>query len=199
MRTRDITHQETRQRILKSARHLLLEGGHAGLSLRAVAKEAGFSPAGLYEYFASKEELVGTLAAEAGASLGSALGRAIPSGARDRSALVALGRAYIRWSKQSPEDFLLFFSRLPSRRRSDDEATAKASPYGVVLAAVEEAGRAGAVRARGTKQVERLAYALWAAAHGAAMLQLTHLSGFRADFASADKALLEALLKGWRG
>jgi AcrR family transcriptional regulator len=201
MRTRGIAHQDTRERILKVARRLVLKQGHEGLSLRAVAKQAGFSPASLYEYFAGKDELLQALAMGASASLAQALRAAAPtngpSGARDRAALLAIGRAYIAWSKECPEDFLLCFTRLPSRRRGEDESVPDASAYRVLVDAVTRAAAAGAVAARGAKSTERLAYALWAAAHGAAMLQLGHLAGFRADFAAADGAMLEALLAGW--
>ena len=37
----------------------------------------------------------------------------------------------------------------------------------------------------GPQFLEALAYGFWSSIHGMAMLQLTHLAGFRADFATA--------------
>ncbi len=54
----------TRAAILAAARQVAAREGAANLSLRAVAAEAGFAPAALYGYFASKSELLIALAAE---------------------------------------------------------------------------------------------------------------------------------------
>jgi AcrR family transcriptional regulator len=50
--------------ILEAARRVAARDGARNLSLRSVAAEAGFAPAGLYGYFASKDDLLIALAAE---------------------------------------------------------------------------------------------------------------------------------------
>lgn len=50
--------------ILEAARVLAERDGAVGLSLRAVAAEAGYAPATVYEYFQNRAELVLTLAAD---------------------------------------------------------------------------------------------------------------------------------------
>jgi AcrR family transcriptional regulator len=57
-------HAETRAAIIIAARRVASRDGARNLSLRAVAAEAGFAPAALYGYFASRDELVLALAAE---------------------------------------------------------------------------------------------------------------------------------------
>jgi AcrR family transcriptional regulator len=59
-RTRDAS----RAAILDSARKVAARDGARNLSLRGVAAEAGYAPAALYGYFASKDELLLALAAE---------------------------------------------------------------------------------------------------------------------------------------
>lgn len=54
----------TRAAILEAAGKVAARDGAANLSLRSVAAEAGFAPAALYGYFASKSELLIALAAE---------------------------------------------------------------------------------------------------------------------------------------
>jgi AcrR family transcriptional regulator len=62
--------RRTRQRaanrgaILDAARRVATREGAAALSLRAVAAEAGYAPASVYEYFRNRAELVLALAAE---------------------------------------------------------------------------------------------------------------------------------------
>jgi AcrR family transcriptional regulator len=198
VRTKGTAHEETRQQILKTARSLVLKVGHERLSLREIARTAGFSPASLYEYFDGKDAIVQTLAARASGSLRMALEKASKQGG-ERARLEALGAAYVAWAKSHAEDFLLLFSQLPSKRQSFPDAPAVDSPYLLVLEAVRRAREAGAVRIGDDEDVERLAYGLWAAAHGMAMLQLSHLKTFKADFVAADRKVFAALFEGWKG
>ena len=50
-----------RQRILESARTLLVEAGQDGLSMRKLAKEAGFSVTTLYNLVGSREDILRAL------------------------------------------------------------------------------------------------------------------------------------------
>jgi len=54
----------SRSSILEAARRVAARDGARDLSLRAVAAEAGFAPAGLYGYFRGKDELLLALAAD---------------------------------------------------------------------------------------------------------------------------------------
>jgi AcrR family transcriptional regulator len=57
-------HAAARSGILGAARRVAQKSGARELSLRSVAAEAGFAPAALYGYFASKDELLLALAAD---------------------------------------------------------------------------------------------------------------------------------------
>jgi len=57
-------HAAARAGILDAARRVAVRGDARDLSLRMVAAEAGFAPAALYGYFASKDELLLALAAD---------------------------------------------------------------------------------------------------------------------------------------
>ena len=50
-------HEKSQQAILDIAAKLIVEHGHEKLSLREVARQADYSPAGLYEYFKSKADV----------------------------------------------------------------------------------------------------------------------------------------------
>lgn len=59
VKTRDLAlEQQRKQHIILTARRLLAEGSHAGVSLSSIAKEAGVSKGMLTYYFASKDELI---------------------------------------------------------------------------------------------------------------------------------------------
>ena len=59
----------TRQAILNEALVMMAEGGLEALAWRELARRLDYSPAGLYRYFANREEILCTLAAESMALL----------------------------------------------------------------------------------------------------------------------------------
>jgi AcrR family transcriptional regulator len=188
-------HEDIKQAILWAARALILEKGAEHLALREIARRIGHSPAGLYDYFGSKEEIVAAVAAEALDQLRAALMR-VPAGLPPARRLVELGLAYVAFARQQPEQFLLVFSRLPTQRGSLQAPLSDSSPFAIVRAAVQQAIATGAIAARAGYGAEEIAYSLWALAHGQAMLQQTHLRQFPADFSSADRRALEAFVAG---
>lgn len=60
-RKRDERRAETRQLLLRAAAHLFARHGYDGVSLDAVAEEAGFSKGAVYWHFSSKQELLASL------------------------------------------------------------------------------------------------------------------------------------------
>ena len=92
--------RRTRQRaanrsaILEAARRVAAREGAGNLSLRAVAAEAGYAPASVYEYFRNRAELVLALAAEDMGSLARAL-RETAGGREDEGALAAAARVVL--------------------------------------------------------------------------------------------------------
>jgi AcrR family transcriptional regulator len=186
-------HTRSRGRILSAARELILEQGIERFSLRAVAERAGYSPASLYEYFEGKDELIATVAQEVAGRLDQRMA-AVPAGLPPDRRLVRLGAVYVDFARSHPEDFLLLFHRLKSARKSAREPAGPGSPYARVLAAAHDGCQSGALRAAEGFGPEEIAYALWALAHGMAMLQLTHLKGYEADFEESDRKALEELV-----
>jgi AcrR family transcriptional regulator len=192
---RERRHDRSRRGILEAARELVLESGVENLSLRKVAERADYSPASLYEYFDGKDHLVRELAAEVMRRLDARLAQ-VPTTLAPPKRLVRLGLSYVAFSRENPEDFLLLFTRLRSRRRSPAEPPGQASPYARIVGAVREGVEGGWFARREDRDVETIAYGLWAIAHGMAMLQLTHLHGYDADFEAADALALEAFIAG---
>jgi len=193
---RDRRRERTSTAILDAARELLLEHGHEKLSLRAIARRADYSPAGLYEYFDSKEAIIAALAARASRSLAARLKRAAALGRESPDGpLVEIGLGYVAHAIENKQDFLLLFSRLGSARGSLAAQNPTDSPYRVVFEEVLRQIVGKAINCQ-PSQAEQIAYGLWAFAHGMAMLQLTELAGFDADFATADRNALRAFIAG---
>jgi AcrR family transcriptional regulator len=192
---RERRHADTKQAILRAARALILEKGPDKLALREIARRVGHSPAGLYEYFGSREEIVAAGAAEAFEQLGAEL-RRVPASHPVARRLIEIGLAYVRFARHNPEHFMLLFTQLPSGRASLQEPARPDSPYQIVLRAVQDGVDVGVFAVRPGYGVEEIAYGLWALAHGMAMLQQTHLRQFQADYNAADRRTLEVFVQG---
>jgi AcrR family transcriptional regulator len=102
--------------IKEAARRLLVSGGPAAVSLRAIAREMGMTPPALYRYFPSLDGLLAGLCAdlydECREHLQRAQDRCPPD---DVSAqLYAVCREFRRWSIEHPAEFgLMFGSPVP--------------------------------------------------------------------------------------
>jgi AcrR family transcriptional regulator len=165
-RVRRETWRELRSAALDEVRAV----GGAGLSLRAVARRMGMSPAGLYRYVASREALLTVLIAEGFHDLADYLEVAlgIPEDrvvARDRpspdvAAVAPMGRdpaerlaavalAYRSWAVTHPNEFgLLFGDPIPEYDAPADGPTVEAMRrVGAALARpILEAHRVGRLR-----------------------------------------------------
>jgi len=195
MTPRQRRRQKTKKAILKTAQQLVAEKGPEGLSIREIARRIDYSPAGLYEYYDSKDEIVAAIC-ELGMEGISATFEAISPNLSPTQQLVQMSLAYVAFAVHNPEQFLLIFNSLPTNRVSLDEPVFQSSPYAVILRTVKAAIEAGEIKVKGEYAAEGVAFNLWALMHGRAMLQLTFLRGFQADFEAAHRWAIESFFRG---
>ncbi len=183
-RPRDRRRQRVRHTFVEAARQIAAEQGPEKLSLRGVARASDYSHAAVYEYFKSREELLGAVIYQGFGELMSALA-AVRSASPPSERLVAMGLAYIDFARQSPEIFELLFTRNRAQRRQVSETRGADTPYGLLRAAI-----AAVVPGAPERAIDGAAYHFWALVHGLAMLEITFLRGFEADF---DRARLSSI------
>ena len=109
---RERARREMREAILDAARRLITAEGLSGPSIRAIAREIGYSPAALYEYFPAKEDVGRALFFEGAEGLTGMMERAlaeVPAGAGPAEELQALSRLS-GYALQNPELFRLVFT-----------------------------------------------------------------------------------------
>ncbi len=199
--TRTKRHARTRQAILDAARAIISEEGPAALSMRALADRIDYSAAGLYEYFASKEEIIAAVCDEGQRTLYEAMRTADPS-LLPADHLYQIGLAYIRFALEHPDYFLLMFTVAPpsSAAVAVDDAWAKmhqeGSAYGILVQAVQRGIDEGVFRVRPGFGLDEMAYAAWTVVHGMAMLRITALRHYPADLAAYDHQVLLNFLRG---
>lgn len=186
--------EKTRRLIKDEALRMVREGGIAALSLRELARRVDYSPAALYEYFDSREALLGELAREGYERLGEAL-RA-PEGLRPLARLGAMCRGYLSFAARSPEHFLLVFTDLPGTA-PDWAAFRAASPsYEWLVEAVRDGLESGELEDPAGHGPVGLAFGVWGLVHGLSMLRATALRGLGEDLSPAQEAAVDAHLKG---
>lgn len=185
----------TRQEILDGALALINEKGPDKFSVRALAKRVDYSPAGLYEYFSGKDEIIDAVCEEGDRRLRHYL-RRVPLEFPPNTYLVELGRAYIQFALDNEEHFLLMFTRVRDGEPVTKDDMVADETYGILLNAVQAALESGFIRQNEALNRDDIAYGLWSLAHGMAVMQLTNLQNFEYDFERADRVVLEAFLRG---
>ena len=102
----------TIEEILGVARAHVLAEGVGGLSLRAVARELGLPPSGIYRFFASREELVRALRASAYDAAAQALQDALDTTGEPGDHVrrwLCVHDTYRAWGVRNATDFALVF------------------------------------------------------------------------------------------
>jgi AcrR family transcriptional regulator len=170
---RERQHAAIERLILEAAEHLLLRSGPDGVSLRAVAGRIEYSPAAIYGYFSTKDDLLAGLAAHGFRQLNDALTRA--SEASDSSPFGQLREFYWRYYEFSKTHAayyeLMFLDSSYAPGRWDREALAhlrEATDLADrLIAGCVETGTFASGMSRAAMR-----RTLWAAIHGAAVIAL---------------------------
>jgi AcrR family transcriptional regulator len=102
MRTRDYDKQ---QRIKEAMVHLILREGINGASVSKIAREAGVSPATIYIYYESKEDLLSAAFREYAHQSYQYLGRQIRPGMGAAELIEAIVRGYYAYTVEHEEIF----------------------------------------------------------------------------------------------
>jgi len=98
----------TRRAILDAALELFVADGYPQVSIRKIAARVGYSPAAIYSYFASKDDIFYALAEEGFRLLGAAQTIDLPSAGPLDDIRLAAWRMH-EFSKRQPQYFALVF------------------------------------------------------------------------------------------
>jgi AcrR family transcriptional regulator len=155
-------HGDLRAALVRAAIELLEESGQSALSLRAVARRAGVSPAAPYRHYADRDALVSAIAAVGYRDLAERLTAAHPFPSTPEQ-LASVAVAYVQFALDRPALFRIMFGE-PCDRDNDERVAATAAVSQYVTAIVE--------RTFPQADTEALATAVWALVHGLAFLHL---------------------------
>jgi AcrR family transcriptional regulator len=196
MNPREKRKEKTRQQIIKTTAQMVRRDGVEKLSLRQVAKKMNYSPSGMYEYFPNKEALLAAVNEKGLKSLSKYINR-VSSELTWKEILIERGLAYLDFAFTESEMYQLVFSKLHSQRRSINDSVNINSPYFYFFDAIQKGVEAGEFHLHPEHSTDTVAFAFWAILHGMAMLELTHLKGFEADFDKFHRINLEKMIPGF--
>jgi AcrR family transcriptional regulator len=187
-------HGDLRRALVDAARQLLERDGPNALSLRAVAREAGVSPAAPYHHFKDKSELLDAVAEQGWRMLSEFLARtpAVSGDLPDRMAEVGL--SYVRFAREHPALYRLMYdcsrNRAALPEHGGEQSDAFAHVRERLLAAGIQSSDLG---------VELATIASWCAAHG-----LAEMAAFKQfqpikDAMGGEEAFLRGVLRHMGG
>jgi len=191
---RDRRRLSTRAEILAAARELLLEVGPEALSLRQVARRADFSPASLYNYFSSRDEIIASLFAESFERLDVYL-RRVPADLPPEKRVVELGMAYMDFGRDNPMDLRCI---LLATSQELPPSSGKALGLGAarMIGDTFRRGMEQGVFACGTRMsAAEMAYGTWALVHGMVSVAGIDLGEVAGELSADPRRVLEGYVQ----
>ena len=180
-------HGDLRRALVEAAQRLLEAEGPTAMSLRAVAREAGVSPAAPYHHFKDKGELLNAVAREGWSMLSQQVLKATRANTHEH---LSSTLAYIVFAREHPALYRIMYDAARDAESLPFSGVAnEGSPYAWVREALEQAPQA-----RTTQDIELGIAASWCAAHG-----ISEMAGFRQfdrlkEALGGEEEFLKALL-----
>jgi AcrR family transcriptional regulator len=166
---------DVERELLTAAETVLVRDGPGGLTVRAVAAEAGIAPMGVYNRLGGKDGLVDALLIRGFDRLRAAIDATINDTAEPsmRARLLACGMSYRRFALANPHFYAIMFESAILHEHDNPEVQEHAkAAFGALVHAVELAAAAGVIAAPDPLEV---AQQIWSAVHGAVALELKGL------------------------
>src|SRR5277367_2199083 len=108
-------HGDLSRALVDAARRILEAEGAAALSLRAVAREAGVSPAAPYHHFKDKTELLEAVAHGGWEAMSEIIAEARRSAKDPTEGIANIGVAYVRFARENPALYRLMYDTTRDR------------------------------------------------------------------------------------
>jgi len=182
---------EVERELLIAAEAVLVRDGPGGLTVRAVAAEAGIAPMGVYSRLGGKEGLVDALLIRGFDRL-----RAAIEAGREADMLTRLracGQRYREFALGNPHFYAIMFEDAIPREHDSPEVEEHAhAAFAALVRTVELASAAGVI---GAVDPVEAAQQIWSAVHGSVALELKGLV-LTPDPAATYAACLDTLIRG---
>jgi AcrR family transcriptional regulator len=166
---------DVERELLTAAEAVLVRDGPGGLTVRAVAAEAGIAPMGVYNRLGGKDGLVDALLIRGFDRLRASLEAAMSDTAETdlRARFNSCGLSYRQFALTNPHFYAIMFEEAIAHDRYTQEVDEHArAAFGALVRIVELAAAAGVLAAPDPVEA---AQQIWSAVHGAVALELKGL------------------------
>jgi AcrR family transcriptional regulator len=160
-----------RERICQVAAQLFVEEGPGAVTMRRIASAIGCGTMTAYRYFANKEQIITAVRTRGLHRFSEALERALDTPGDGRTRSRAVRDAYIAFARENTATYRLMFEYPETDRDDPAYRDAHARMWRTVAAHVEVMIAEGVVAA----DPAILGHQIWAALHGAVMLEIAGL------------------------
>jgi AcrR family transcriptional regulator len=191
----DRERQAVTDSILDAARELFLAEGYQSVSIRKIAERIEYSPAAIYSYYPSKDDIFLALAKEGFLRLDAKVHAAMGSGDALED-VRACWWAFYEFSKEQPEYFLLMFvdRSVPRITEQWDGFEFLQQLLNNAVAGIQKAIDAGAFPA--TLSANAAMHMLWAGLIGPAVVGIRHRLASGEDYDALARDVLNATIAG---
>jgi AcrR family transcriptional regulator len=180
--------------LVSAAEAVLVRDGPGGLTVRAVAAEAGIAPMGVYNRLGGKIGLLEALLVKGFDRLRAAIDGGDEPDMRAR--LVTCGLRYREFALANRHFYAIMFEdAIPHERDSEEVGEHATAAFGALVRNVELAAAAGVIAAPDPREA---AQQVWSAVHGAVALELKGLVQ-TPDPEATYRAFLDTILRGLAG
>jgi AcrR family transcriptional regulator len=159
---------EFRSELCRVAARRFAQFGHAGITLRALARDLGCSRSRPYRYFNDKQQILGAVRSEGFLLLAQVLEAAASAESSPERRLAAVGRAYIRFAAEEPDYYRLMFEapEKTSPEPTPEQVAVIQRSQAPMYEAAQMAADAGVLEGN----PRTVAHLIWSALHGVASL-----------------------------
>lgn len=154
-----------REEILQAASRLLIAAAaRDGITLRAIAREAGIAAPSVYPHFADRDAILDAVISRAFAQLAQVCADAADGAASGAGQVRAICRAYAEFAADQPGEYRILFERSPANvSRQPHPYLEGIAAFDLLIRALQRMVAEGAST---SSDPRRDAQALWAAIHG---------------------------------
>jgi AcrR family transcriptional regulator len=177
--------------LVGAAEEVLVRDGPAGVTVRAVAAQAGIAPMGVYNRLGGKDGLVDALLIRGFDMLRAAVAGGDEPDLLDR--LWACGLRYRQFALANRHFYAIMFEgAIPHEFSSEEVAVHAAAAFDALVQNVDLAAAAGRI---GAPDAREAAQQIWSAVHGAVALEMNGLTQ-TPDPEATYRATLAMILRG---
>jgi AcrR family transcriptional regulator len=180
--------RKVRDAIIEAAEDVFALEGEAGLSMRRLADRIDYSPAAIYKYFSSKDELLAEIREQFFERLSARIEASGAEKPRDIGLFRASLKAYIQTGLDNPNHYRMAFSNVGSTPpREGTRAYESITTWNALVGQLVASG--------GFRPVDPAlaSKSIWASIHGLTLL-LASIPSFHAGVSGADPGTQEQLI-----